>query len=61
MPNIQRMTKEERETYVDTLAKQLLELAEYEEEINDYTFLLGKYNSVYIGGNKYHLKLTRID
>lgn len=59
MNNLKRMTKEEKETYLDNIAKQLIKLAEDGIETNEFVFLLNKHNTVFVEGNQYYLKLTK--
>lgn len=56
MTNLHRMTKQDKEVYIDKMAGQLLALSLDEYDI---TFILGKWNTVYIGGEEYALKLEK--
>lgn len=61
LENLKRMTKQDKESLLDKIAAQLLFLVDDAEESGDIVFILDKWNTVYIGGNEYALKLERRD
>ena len=44
---------------LENLVNDLIQLADRSKKVGDFTFILGKYNSVFIDGIEYSLKLEK--
>ena len=59
--DIKKMNKDEKQMLIDWIGEHLKKLAEDVDQNHYSTFLLDKWNNVYIGDDKYNLKLTKAE